>query len=67
MTEILTLDTAARRIRRSRRTIEQWVAHGMDTILHEGRRYVLLSVLVQYAATHARTHGRRRGRTRDAP
>ncbi|WP_396289418.1 hypothetical protein [Curtobacterium sp. KT1] len=60
MTEILTLDAAARRIRRS---IEQWVARGMDTILHEGRRYVLLSVLVQYAATH----GRRRGRARDAP
>lgn len=61
--EILTLDAAAKRIRRSKRTIEQWVADGMDTVLHQGRRYVLLSVLVQYAAEN----GRRRGRARDAP
>jgi hypothetical protein len=61
--EILTLAAAAKRIRRGKRTIERWAANGMDTKLVEGRRYVLLSTLVTYAAEE----GRRRGRTRDAP
>jgi len=61
--EILTLDAAAKRIRRSKRTIKQWATNGMDTVLYGGRRYVRLDVLVQYAAEH----GRRRGRARDSP
>ncbi|MBF4628910.1 hypothetical protein [Curtobacterium flaccumfaciens] len=63
MTEILTLAAAAKRIRRSERTIKQWVADGMETVLYNRRRYVQLDVLVQYAATH----GRRRGRARNEP
>ncbi|PZE89954.1 hypothetical protein [Curtobacterium sp. MCBD17_008] len=61
--EILTLDAAAKRIRRSKRTVEQWAANGMPTVLYGGRRYVQLTDLV----THAAAHGRRRGRARDAP
>lgn len=63
MSEILTIAAAAKRIRRSERTIKQWAANGMDTVLYNRRRYVRLDVLVQYAATH----GRRRGRARNAP
>jgi len=63
VTEILTLAAAAKRIRRSERTIKQWSADGMETVLYNRRRYVRLDVLVRYAATH----GRRRGRARNEP
>lgn len=57
--EIYSMRDAARRMKRSRRTIQRWMRHGMPYYVDGGRKYILLTDLqasIRQKAANERAH-----------